>query len=344
MTRVRSFAFYLPQFHRIEENDQWWGPGFTEWTQVRAARPRFRGHSQPVRPGELGYYDLLDPSVQRAQAELAARYGIEGFVYYHYWFSGRRLLERPLDAVLKSGAPDLPFCLCWANENWTRRWDGGDDQVLIAQRYASGDAEAFARDLLPYIADARYIRFEGRPVLLVHRASRIPDPAHTTDVWRAVVSGAGLGDLYLLRVEHLADEHGDPRCHGFDGAVDFQPHFAQLPGERWTRTMRRRLRLTNREAPAVIDYERVVDAMLARASPPYARWPGVTPGWDNTPRRAQGGLVIRGATPDLYQRWVRALVERAKANNTKEVLIFVNAWNEWSEGAHLEPDAATGRR
>ena len=172
---TRSVAFYLPQFHRVAENDAWWGEGFTEWTNVRDGRPRFPGHTQPHVPGELGYYDLTDPDVRAAQASLAGRHGIDAFCYYHYWFGGRRLLERPFDEVLRSGEPDFPFLLCWANEPWTRAWSGGGRHVLMPQPYSDIDDVAHIRALLPAFADPRYLRIDGRPVFLVYKAGELPD-------------------------------------------------------------------------------------------------------------------------------------------------------------------------
>src|SRR6266446_2869134 len=204
MDNVRVIAFYLPQFHPIPENDAWWGKGFTEWTNVTKARPLFRGHYQPHLPADLGFYDLRVAESREAQADLARQYGITGFCYYHYWFAGKRLLHRPFDEVLTSGRPDFPFCLCWANENWTRVWDGGGSEVLMEQTYSEQDDRAHIQALMPAFADTRYFRIDGRPLFLVYRTELLPEPARTADIWRSEVSKAGLGDLYLARVENFA--------------------------------------------------------------------------------------------------------------------------------------------
>lgn len=204
---VRAIAFYLPQYHPVPENDEWWGKGFTEWRNVSKARPLFPGHYQPHLPADLGFYDLRLPEVREAQAELARAHGISGFVYYHYWFNGRRILERPFNEVLQSGKPDFPFCLCWANENWTRIWDGGDKHILLEQKYSAQDDLAHIQSLIPAFRDERYIRVNGKPLFLVYRAELIPDPVRTAAIWREAAIKAGVGDLYLARVESYDSVH-----------------------------------------------------------------------------------------------------------------------------------------
>ena len=213
MHDVKLIAFYLPQFHPIPENDAWWGSGFTEWVNVRRARPNFVGHYQPHVPAELGYYDLRAPETRAAQAELARQHGIHGFCYYHYWFNGRRLLERPLNAVIESGEPDFPFCVCWANENWSRRWDGGNDELLIAQEYSAEHERRFIEGLLPVLEDRRYIRVGGRPLLLVYRANLLPEPRRAAETFRRVARIAGVGET-MPRV-HPAPGVAGSRCIGF---------------------------------------------------------------------------------------------------------------------------------
>jgi hypothetical protein len=216
---IRLLAFYLPQFHPVPENDSWWGKGFTEWTNVVKARPLFRAHHQPHLPSDLGFYDLRLREAREAQAAMAQSYGVTGFCYYHYWFHGRRLLNRPFDEVLSSGRPDFPFCLCWANENWTRRWDGAEHEVLLQQRYSAEDDRAHIEHLLSAFADSRYIRVDGKPLFLVYRTELLPDPARTAEIWRTSALTAGIGDLYLARVENFIPDV-DPKTIGFDAAVE----------------------------------------------------------------------------------------------------------------------------
>ena len=343
----RTFAFYLPQFHPVPENDAWWGPGFTEWRNVARARPLFPGHHQPHLPRELGFYDLRLPETRAAQAELATRYGVSGFVYYHYWFNGRRMLQRPFEEVLASGEPSLPFCLAWANENWTRAWDGRSGEALLTQHYSSEDDLTHVRALLPAFADPRYVRHAGRPVFLVYRSGLLPDPKRTTDLWRGEVVRAGLPEPYLLQVESFPEEVGDPADSGFDAAVEFAPRWPELPLP--PRAVRLGARLTRFRGPfrhGLYPYAEVARLAANRPDPPYARWPGVTPMWDNSARRRSGGVVLTGSTPELYQRWLESALTLSRAVARAEgiggPLVFVNAWNEWAEGNHLEPDLRHG--
>jgi lipopolysaccharide biosynthesis protein len=347
-------AFYLPQFHPIPENDLWWGRGFTEWTNVVKARPLFRGHYQPHLPADLGFYDLRVPETRQAQADLASQHGITGFCYYHYWFSGRRVLHRPFQEVLRSGRPDFPFCLCWANENWTRRWDGGKGEVLLAQQHSPEDDRRHIEHLLPAFHDPRYIRINGKPLFLVYRTDLLPNPAHTAEIWREAAQRAGL-ELYLARVEsHVANV--DPSAIGFDAAVEFAPDWRVLrhpPKWRWDdwdlkARVIHRLRRAGIVSSAyftheVYSYRELADRMLSRAEPPYLRFRCVAPGWDNSPRRVVGARILHGAHPDIYERWLRATLRRTHAiPDPEQRIVFVNAWNEWAEGAHLEPDQRWG--
>jgi hypothetical protein len=329
--RARLIAFYLPQFHPIPENDAWWGKGFTEWTNVARARPLFRGHSQPHLPADLGFYDLRLPETRQAQADLAREYGIYGFCYYHYWFNGQRLLERPFAEVLASGKPDFPFCLCWANENWTRRWDGHDEEILVAQAYGEEDDRKHIHWLVDVFRDERYIRVGGKPLFLVYRANDLPDPVRTASVWREQARKRGIGEIFLCRVESFAGEREDPTQIGFNASVEFQPDWCQFGPAR------------RRGANEVYDYASVLERMLRKETPGYTRFSCVMPSWDNAARRRSGATVLHGSTPQLYQQWLTSVLCASAQSQGTEGIVFVNAWNEWAEGNHLEPCQRWGR-
>ena len=347
-SHIRLIAFYLPQYHPIPENDEWWGKGFTEWTNVVKARPRFAGHYQPRIPADLGYYDLRVPEVREAQAQLARRHGISGFCYYHYWFNGKRLLERPFNEVLATGKPDFPFCLCWANENWTRAWDGGDRQILMGQNYSHEDDRAHIRSLLPALRDHRYIRIGGRPLLLVYRTEILPDPARTADIWREEARKEGVGEIYLARVESFTSTI-DPSSIGFDAAVEFAPDWRNL-GRRKFQDVRQKLAVKLRLADRwcleniVTEYDVLVERMLAKPAPNFRRIRCVTPGFDNSARRSRDAAVFLGETPAKYGAWLKtviAMTQRASPA-ADDAIVFVNAWNEWGEGNYIEPDLKWG--
>jgi lipopolysaccharide biosynthesis protein len=332
---LRYLAFYLPQFHPIPENDEWWGEGFTEWTNVVRAVPSFPGHHQPHAPEPvLGYYDLRHPEIRELQAQLAREHGIDGFVYYHYWFGGRRLLEQPFDEVLSSGRPDFPFCLCWANESWTRTWDGLGNTVLVEQTYGGDDDRSHIHWLGGAFADPRYIRVDGRPLFLVYLASSLPDPRRTTDIWRDEARRAGLGELYLCRVEAVSDR-GDPTALGFDASVEFQPD--------WLRTGPRLSMASDGIEPTVYSYPVTAELARINAPAPYKRYRCVMPGWDNSPRRGRAATVFAGSAPERYRRWLASVRAEFRPYSAEENLVFINAWNEWGEGNHMEPDERWGR-
>jgi len=342
---TRALAFYLPQFHPIPENDAWWGTGFTEWRNVAAARPLFRGHEQPHIPADLGFYDLRLAETREAQAALAREYGIHGFCYYHYWFAGKRLLGRPLDEVLASGRPDFPFCLCWANENWSRIWDGSDTEILIEQTYSEQDDLEHIRFLLERFRDPRYVRVEGKPLFLVYKAAKLPDAARTTALWREEAAKQGLPGLYLCKVESHDDPRDPPAALGFDAAVEFQPDplcFPRPLGKNPFWRLLMEIGLTRRSY-ATYDYDGLVENALARPQPDYLRFPCVTPSWDNSPRRKKAPTIFRGATPGKYGRWLAESLRRFRPPTPEENFVFINAWNEWAEGNHLEPCRRWGR-
>jgi lipopolysaccharide biosynthesis protein len=337
MPAPKLIAFYLPQYHPIPENDTWWGEGFTDWRNVLRARPKFKGHYQPHVPAELGYYDLRVPATRIAQADLAREHGIHGFCYHYYWFNGRRLLERPLAEVLQSGQPDFPFCVCWANENWTRRWDGQDQDVLIAQEYSPDADRRLIADLAPLFRDRRYIRVGGRPLLVVYRANLLPDPRASATRFREHARREGFDDLYLAFV-HVPGM-ASPATWGFDAGLEFPPHNLEVAD--LTPSVEN---LDPQFQGKVLDYVYSAKAAIARPLPDFRLHRGIMVGWDNTPRLPNNGYVFVNAHPANYQRWLTALLAQTVRNHPPdERLVFINAWNEWAEGCHLEPDRAFGR-
>jgi GT2 family glycosyltransferase len=338
--RIRSIAFYLPQYHPTPENDEWWGKGFTEWTNVTKAQPNFAGHYQPHIPSELGFYDLRIPEVREQQASLAGEYGVSGFCYYYYWFNGKRLLSRPLDEILATGQPDFPFCLCWANENWTRTWDGQDSHVLIAQNHSLEDDIAFIQSLFPALRDSRYIRIDGKPLILVYKVALLPDAARTVLAWRDQCRVAGIGEIYLACVHNSANPalNADPGMIGFDAAIEFPPS-----GRGVINSPPRQL-LNVKFRGLCYDYIATMKKFMHAKCPPYMFFRGVMPSWDNTARRQDSGHIFLGSSPQAYAQWLETAAEwTARMHVGDERLLFINAWNEWAEGNHLEPDRKNGR-
>ena len=331
---ARLVAFYLPQFHPIPENDAAWGEGFTEWRNVNRATPQFDGHSQPRLSGELGDYDLRDPGVMRRQVELAHRHGIGAFAFYFYWFNGHSPLEAPLRRWLGDPSLDLPFCLCWANESWTRRWDGRDNEVILGQQHSAEDDLAFIRHVACYLADPRYLRVDGKPVLMVYRPSLFPDARATAERWRAECRQLGVGELHLCYVQGF--ERPDPRDIGFDAAVEFPPNLTEP-----TDITRRQGLLNPDFAGRVLDWRELAGHALRQGQPDYPRYPAVNPGWDNEPRRPGRGRILFHASPRRYRDWLATTIQRAAQHGSAD-LVFINAWNEWAEGAVLEPDRRLG--
>ena len=334
---VRLIAFYLPQFHPIPENNQWWGEGFTEWTNVRGARPQFIDHYQPRVPIDMGYYDLRDVEVQRRQVELAKRYGIGGFCFYFYWFGGHRLLETPLLNYLNDASIEFPFCLCWANENWTRRWDGREQDLLIGQEHSPEDDLHFIEHISRYLNDSRYIRVDGRPLLLVYRPSLLPNAAETVERWRHWCREHDIEEPYVAMVQSF--QTYDPRPFGMDAAIEF-PWHTGMPND-----------VTAHLVPSksdfrgfVFDWNDYAEKCEEHPDQPWLQMRGIMPGWDNTPRRNTDAHLFHGHSPESYGRWLRSAMRwtLARHRSPDERLLFINAWNEWGEGAYLEPDQLYG--
>ncbi len=335
---LRYIAYYLPQFHTIPENEEWWGPGFTEWANVTKALPRYVGHYQPRLPDELGFYDLATPEALRRQVALAKRGGIEGFCIHNYWFSGRPLLDTPLNLLLENKDIDIKFCLNWANESWSRRWDGSESHILMKQNYAPGEDLQYAEYISKFVRDERYIRVNGRPLIMLYRPGQLPDAKATVSRWREYFKGQGLGDPYIVMPQ--AFEDNDPRVYGMDAVAGFPPHRVATGAA----NIRRRLRyLDSRFVGRVIEYDDMVRRSIANVPTDFTLMPGVCPQWDNEARRPNWGTGFVGSNPHKYGAWLQAASERALGAPSKdEQIVFINAWNEWAEGAYLEPDRHFG--
>ncbi len=337
--RAKILAYYLPQFHPFAENNEWWGEGFTEWTNIGRGSPRFIDHYQPRIPRDLGFYSLEDKTTMRRQIDMAREAGLFGFVFYFYWFNSRRLMERPLDMFLNDPTLDFPFCLMWANENWTRRWDGSEDDVLISQDYRDDDDIPLVDTYSAAFKDPRYIRVEGRPLLMIYRPGIIPNCKEKVALWRNLFMDRW-GENPVIIMSQAFNEI-DPRKFGLDGAIEFPPHKLVLG-----------LKLKNPEVTyldpdytgQVYSYDDVVQHSISEARPTFPLIKTLCPSWDNDARRqGNGGLLMLGSTPAKYQGWLEKLIEQSATHTFfGEQLICVNAWNEWCEGAYLEPDLHFG--
>lgn len=333
-TDIRLIAFYLPQFHPIPENDEWWGKGFTEWYNVSRAIPQFIGHFQPRLPGELGFYDLRIPEVQARQIELAHQYGISGFCFHFYWFNGKTLLEGPIKQFAENF--EFPFCINWANENWTRRWDGESNEILIAQKHSPEDDIRFIEYISDYLRKKQYIKIDAKPLLIIYRPSLFPDPAATARRWREWCRNNGIGEIFLALTHSF--EHLEPETIGFDAAIEFPPNTFPLSD------ISDRLNIINLSYKGVpLDYEDAIHYSMHQIRPHYKKFRGICPSWDNEARRPGKGTVLVNSTPEAYKRWLRWLCEYTTKNfEPRERLVFINAWNEWAESAYLEPDRRYG--
>ncbi len=338
---TKIIAWYLPQFHRIDINDKFHGRGFTEWTNTSTTIPMFKGHYQPHVPYDVGYYSLDEPETMYRQVELAKHYGVYGFSFYYYWFSGKRIMEKPLNYFLNHPDINIKFCLTWANENWTSRWDGGSDDLIYEQLLRDEDDVQFIKDAIPYFSDERYIRIDGKAVLIVYRVniwqkSRVIKMFET---FRDEMSKQGLGQLFII----LCDAFGfneDAREWGADALVEFPPHaiHRKAPCARIDGYLNPKFLGHIRDTKELIDKKQY----LVNHDGPFFR--GVVPYWDNSARKAYSGAdIYTGLNHMTFETWLKDVVRESKEIHSKEEdYVFVNAWNEWAEGAHLEPDIRFG--
>jgi lipopolysaccharide biosynthesis protein len=364
--KIRAIAIYLPQYHPTPENDLWWGKGFTEWTNVTKATPLFKDHYQPHLPADLGFYDLRIPEVREEQANMARIHGIYGFCYYHYWFTGKRILERPFQEVFESGKPDFPFMLCWANENWTRVWDGSDNEILLEQKYSEEDDKKHIQFLIPFFKDKRYVRIKDKPVVAIYRSTLLPDVAATIKIWREEAAKHDL-HLYICRFESFSLGGKKYLNDGFDAAIDFQPWGSGMQQyKRWQLQQSQQSfgfrvknffyrnfvkNISEKKYPEfkrnfrdkilndyVLDYNDYVNFLENCELPDYKLYPCVMPMWDNTARRKKNDpSLFYNSSPELYKKWLSNVLRKFGPYSEEENLVFINAWNEWAEGNHLEP-------
>lgn len=342
--RPQIIAFYLPQFHTIPENDEWWGKGFTDWVNVKKSKPLFKGHLQPRVP-ENGYYDLADVEVMRTQADMARKYGLSGFCFYHYWFAGKLLLEKPAAQLLEHPDIDMPYCFSWANEPWARTWDGKARQVLMPQAYgAEEDWRKHFDYLLPFFQDQRYMKHDGAPVFLIYKSRSIPRCGEMMQKWIAWAQEAGLAGIHF--VQTIRERQLDQRELPFSAQVEFEParsiHQQSALSLQMQRVRRLAINIYNKVSQkkhptnARIPFKNMAHISLSNNSP-KGTYGGVFAGWDNSPRRGENATIILPPTKQEFAEYLRA-----KLRQTREVYgtntIFVNAWNEWAEGTYLEPD------
>jgi hypothetical protein len=371
---ARLIAFYLPQFHPIPENDQWWGAGFTEWTNVAKARPLFRGHYQPRIPADLGFYDLRVPETREAQAALARSAGIEGFCYWHYWFAGKRLLERPFNEVLRSGEPDFPFCLGWANQTWSGTWHGAPNRILIEQTYpGEGDYIRHFHAVLEAFHDPRYIRVRGRPVFVIFNPCELPRPCEFIELWQSLARTNGLPGIHFVAHVAFHDQPYDYRALGFAGALAADAYGVYHTGA-WQRSLawyglrdgRQSLldwallgplalsragylvaqRYSRRlfSKPRVFEYAEAMRYFLSNVTVDPGSYPCVLPNWDHSPRTGNRAIIMNNSTPELFRQHLAEALRLVAAKPFEDRLVFVKSWNEWAEGNYLEPDLRFGHQ
>lgn len=347
MQKPKVIAINLPQFHPNADNDEWWGKGFTEWTNVVKAKPLFKGHYQPQLPTDLGFYDMRLPETHNEQASLAKEYNIDGFCYYHYWFSGKRLLNEPIDEILRSKSPDFPFCYFWANETWSRRWSGEEKEVLIKQEYSEEDDRNHANWCVQSFKDERYIKINGRPLFLIYKPFDLPNPQKTIDIFEEVCKENGISKpFFVASNSHNLDQN--PYELGFDHALHFQPRMqvlSEFMKDEATikKLIRNALKGIFNAKMRVYSYkkykERIKNLVMN-----YPGFPCVLVGFDNTARRGKNAIILKDQSVEIFEESLKVARNEALKLKPNEQIVFINAWNEWAEGNHLEPCRKFGRQ
>ena len=351
--KARVIAFYLPQFHPIKENDEWWGKGFTEWTNVGKAKPLFKGHYQPRVPADLGYYDLRMPEVREAQADMAREAGIEGFMYWHYWFgNGKQILERPFNEVLSSGKPDFPFCLGWANHSWTRRTWNSDAQKhknldLMIQEYPGDeDIVKHFNNVLPAFKDKRYIAVDGKPIFLIYNPEALPDAKHFIDVWKKLAKQNGLAGIHFVGLQNAAVSRYQRIFDlGFDALAPSNLwHAEELCKGRWCKLLQHKIRqlFPNYTPLDKYKYKDIISNFYTSYDYREDVYPSIIPNWDRSPRAGRRAVIYTGSTPTLFEEHIKKALEVILQKQDQHKILFLRSWNEWAEGNYVEPDLKFG--
>lgn len=341
MAKSRLIAFYLPQFHEIPENDKWWGRGFTEWVNVKRARKLFPGHYQPKIPADLGYYDLLSPIVQNAQAQLAREAGIDGFCYWHYWFNGKRLLEKPIQEIMASGKPDFPFCFCWANHSWEKKtWVKGSGNTLLIEQTYPGDEDYIAHfnAILPAFRDDRYIKIDGKPFFGIFSPRTIPDAKHFTTLWNELARRNGFEGMHFSGICFKKEQCDELMPMGFNSAI-YDAMFKKDSMVRFIAQVLHKLL----PIPSLIDYNDYSKTVLNATPVDSHILPCVIPNFDHTPRSGIRGALFYNSSPKKWKTLLEGLLQSLSVKQGASNIVIVKSWNEWGEGNYLEPDSRYGK-
>ena len=351
--KARIIAFYLPQFHAIPENDEWWGKGFTEWVSVKNGTPLFNGHNQPNVPGELGYYNLLEDEIKEKQAQLAREAGIEGFCYWHYWFgNGKQLLEKPFQQVLKSGRPDFPFCLGWANHTWSRKtwtkYKEQGSQLLMEQSYP-GDEDIIMHfnEVLPALKDPRYITIDGKPLFLIWAAMDLPNPQHFFDMWNDLAKGNGLKGIHFVGLRGgPVSGYKDPLNVGYD-AVCWENFYSAELKTSWIKTYlfpKLHRIVTSRWLLKKYKYKDIISNFFTEIDRLENVYPSIVANYDRSPRGGQKAVIFYDSTPELFKQHLEEAIDCIKEKSDEHKILFLRSWNEWGEGNYIEPDQKYGKQ